>query len=166
MIYGTTQQMLRLGANEPQVQLSEDTANKLNGGLSVKSINLPEKVEISQSLSPYIIILDQNKKVLSSSATLNGIVPVIPSGIFDSVAKNGEERVTWQPQPGVRQAIVVNKYSDGSLNGFVVAGRSLRETEFLIDKLGRDIFVGWIAINLFAIVSYSIICSSFFKDRN
>jgi hypothetical protein len=46
-------------------------------------------------------------------------------GVLDYVRKNGQDRVTWQPAPGVRMATVVVPYK----NGFVMAGRSLTEVE-------------------------------------
>jgi hypothetical protein len=166
MVYGTMQQMLRQGINYVPVQLATDAVNRLDSGISPKSVPLPTNIEISKSISPFVIILDQNKKVLVSSATLNGVTPVIPQGTFDYVAGSGQDRVTWQPQPGIREALVVDKYSAEGSSGYVVAGTSLKESEATTDKIGRDIFIGWVVINVFVIVAYSIICSSFFKDRN
>jgi hypothetical protein len=166
MVYGTMQQTLRQGINNVPVQLATDAVNKLESGISAKSVPLPANIEISKSLSPFVMIFDQNKKVLVSSATLDGATPVIPQGIFDNVEGSGQDRVTWQPQPGIREAIVVDAYSTRDSNGYVVAGTSLKESEAITDKIGRDIFIGWIILNVFAIVSYSIICSSFFKERN
>ena len=42
------------------------------------------------------------------------------------LARRGEDRLTWQPEPGVRSATVVVHYQ-GAQAGFVMAGRSLRE---------------------------------------
>ena len=153
MVYGVSQQMLRLGANDVPLKLSVDAINELKAGIPAKSLRLPEKVEISQSLSPWLIILDQNKKVLATSATLDGTVPTIPQGIFDWVAQSGQDRVTWQPRVGVREAIVIDKYSFGNTSGFVVSGISLKEVESRIDKIGFDVLVGWAVINLFTITS-------------
>jgi hypothetical protein len=153
MVYGTVQQMLRLSANSPQVQITGDFINKLNSGIAAKSLILPEKIEISQSLAPFVIILDQNKNILTSSATLDGKTPLVPQGTFDWVTANGQDRVTWQPRMGIREAMVIDKYSFGSTSGFVVVGRSLKETELTIDKIGKDILAGWVVINIFAVVS-------------
>jgi hypothetical protein len=51
--------------------------------------------------------------------------PTFPPGILDYTRQNGEDRVTLQPESGVRIAAVVVRYN----NGFVLAGRSLREVE-------------------------------------
>jgi hypothetical protein len=49
--------------------------------------------------------------------------------------------VTWQPEPGVREATV----AVGWRRGFVVAGRSLQLTEQHIDQVGLIVGMGWLA---------------------
>jgi len=125
LAYLTVQQSLRMGANDPQIQMAEDAASALNGGASMDSIVPSAKVELSTSLAPYYMIFDDSGKVLASSASLHGAVPVYPSGVLEYTRRNGEDRVTWQPENSVRMATVVVR----SNNGFVLAGRSLREVE-------------------------------------
>lgn len=153
MIYGVAQQMLRMSANYVPLQLTTDVVNKLESGFSPNSIVLPAKIEIESSLYPFVMILDQNKKVLITSATLSGNVPEIPSGVFDWVTSNGRDKITWQPFLGVREALIIDKYKNGPMSGYVVGGATLKLTEDTIDKLGRDILVGWFVINAFAITS-------------
>jgi hypothetical protein len=163
MVYGTAQQMLRMEANYVLLQLAADAVNKLNSGFAPRAIALPGSIEISKSLYPFLIILDQNKRVLVTSATLDGQIPEIPAGTFDYVAKSGQDSVTWQPYPGVREALVIDKYSNGPLSGYVVAGGTLKLTEDTIDKLGKDIFIGWFVINAFAVAS--IVFLNVFKKK-
>lgn len=163
MVYGTAQQMLRLGANNVPAQLVTETINRLNSGVSPRTVALPGNIEISKSLYPFVVILDQDKRVIVTSATLDGQIPSLPSGIFDYVAKNGQDRVTWQPYRGLRQALVVDKYKNGPVTGYVVAGQSLKETEKLIDMIGKDVFIGWLVINAFAVAS--IIFLEIFKKK-
>ena len=58
-----------------------------------------------------------------------------------------ETRITWQPQPGVRQAIVIERMQPAK-NGasFVVSGRSLKEVESREAQLTWMVGIGWIAI--------------------
>ena len=121
----TVQQSLRMGANDPQIQMSEDAAASLNAGVGVESVVPNPKVEIADSLAPFVMVFDETGKVLASSATLHGTVPVFPQGVLDSVRQKGQDRVTWQPEMGVRLATVVTPYKQG----FVMAGRSLTEIE-------------------------------------
>ena len=144
LIYITAQQQIRLGGNEPQVQMSEDAAAAVASGQAFESLVPGAKVEISSSLAPYLMVFDASGKLLASSAVLHGAVPAIPAGIFDSVRQNGEDRVTWQPEAGVRQAAVVAPVSGGP-GGFVLAGRSMREMEALEDTQLRLVGLGWLA---------------------
>jgi hypothetical protein len=125
LIYLTVQQSLRMGANDPQIQMAEDAASSLNAGAIVESVVPSTKMEIADSLAPFVVVFDSSGKVLASSATLHGTIPDYPVGIFDYVKKNGQDRVTWQPEPGMRLATVVVPYE----KGFVMAGRSLTEVE-------------------------------------
>jgi len=125
LVYLTVQQSLRMGANDPQIQMAEDAASQLNTGASVESVIPSNKVEIADSLAPFVIVFDQSGKVLASSATLHGAVPIYPSGVLDYTRQKGQDRVTWQPEVGVRMATVVVSYK----NGLVLAGRSLLEVE-------------------------------------
>ena len=125
LVYLTVQQSLRMSANDPQIQMAEDAASSLNAGASVESVVPSTKVEIADSLAPFVIVFDNSGKVLASSATLHGAVPAYPAGVLDYVRQKGQDRVTWQPEAGVRMATVVAPFK----NGFVMAGRSLSEVE-------------------------------------
>lgn len=125
LVYLTVQQSLRQGANDPQIQLAEDAASALNGGTSVDSVMPSSKVDIANSLAPFLLVYDDSGNIVASSATLNGSSPTFPAGILDYTRQKGEDRVTLQPERGVRVAAVVLHYN----NGFVLAGRSLREVE-------------------------------------
>jgi hypothetical protein len=142
LAYLTTQQSLRMGANDPQIQMVEDAATSLNAGGSVDSIVPAAKVEIATSLAPFLMVFDDNGKVLASSATLHGAVPDYPMGVLDTTRLQSQDRVTWQPEPGVRMASVAMHYA----NGFVVAGRSLREVEKRADQAMQLSILAMLAI--------------------
>jgi hypothetical protein len=145
LLYGVAQQDLRQGADDPQIQMAEDTATKLATGQQAQNVVPSEKVDIATSLAPYIIVFDTAGKPIASSAQLNGQTPTIPSGVFDVVRQNGEDRITWQPQPGVRSAVVVTQFK-GPTSGFVLAGRSLREVEKRESSILQIVLVGWVGI--------------------
>jgi hypothetical protein len=128
LIYLAVQQSLRWGANDPQIQMAEDAAAALAAGGVPESVLPVSKVEISTSLAPFMVVYSNAGKPLDSSGILHGDTPLLPPGIFDYTRQNGEDRVSWQPEPGVRIAAVVVPYS-GTQPGFVLVGRSLREVE-------------------------------------
>ena len=156
LIYGVVQQDIRQGADDPQIQLAEDGAAKLADGRSIQEIVPIEKVDIAKSLAPYIIVFDSSGKPIASSALLNGQIPTIPAGVFDVVRQNGEDRISWQPQYGVRSAVVVTQFK-GANSGFVLAGRSLREVEKREASIQQIVFVGWIGMLLFSLLATVIL---------
>ena len=156
LLYTTFQQSLRQGANDPQIQMSEDAAAKLADGQPVQNVVPSEKVDIASSLAPYLIIFDANGNPIASSAQLESQIPKIPAGVFDSVRQKGEDRITWQPQTGVRSAIVVKQFK-GSTSGFVLAGRSLREVEKREDDLLQILVAGWVVMMVVTFVATAIL---------
>lgn len=157
LVYVTAQQIYRQSANDPQIQLSEDTARDLES-------NQPEKIvpsaniNISKSLNTFLIVYDQSGQPVLSQAVLDGKIPSPPAGVFEYVSQNGEDKITWQPKNGVRIAAVVNKYQSASGSGFVLAGRSLREVENRVDQLGIKVLIAWVitlATTFFANILFS-----------
>jgi hypothetical protein len=144
LVYVAVQQDLRGTANDPQIQMAEDAAAELQAGRSPASVAGTGIVDIGQSLAPYLIIYDDKGQVLASTATLGGQVPEIAPGVLSNVRQSGEERVTWQPQKGVRSAAVVTRVL-GSSPGFVLAGRSLLEVEMREAQLGSEVLLAWVA---------------------
>ena len=143
VIYFAYQQILRQGANDPQIQMAEDYSGRLSSGESLSIFMGLKLVDIDKSLSPYVMVYDDTGTLKFSSARFNGNIPTIPSGVLKYTRSHIEDRVTWQPSVGVRQAIVV-KYYKGNNNGFVVAGRSLREVEIREDNLTKQLFFLWV----------------------
>lgn len=129
LVYLSMQQLLRQSANDPQVQMAEDTAAALSAGKPAIEVVPVNQVEISTSLSPFLMVFDDTGKLVNTNAILDGHVPQFPVGVFDYVRQRGEDRVTWQPRSGVRLATVVSRFTSPTSSGFVVAGRSLRESE-------------------------------------
>lgn len=154
-MYAISQHMLRTSANDPQIQIAEDAAAAVSAAEPVSYFNSPTKTDIAKSLAPYIAIYDANGTIVASTALLNGSPLAIPHGVLRSTLTSGEYRETWQPQPGVRSAIVVVPVK-GIFDGFVVAGRSLRETEKQEDQLGIITFAAWFVslIAMFVVVAF------------
>ncbi len=153
LTYVSVQQSLRQSANDPQIQLSEDASVFLKNGAQAANLlaNLP-RVDIRTSLATFLIAYDANGKVLGTSGQLDGQVPELPKGVLEYTQKNTQDRVTWEPKAGVRVAAVVNYFS-GNNSGFILAGRSLREVEKRVSKLGLYCIAAWLFSTAFIIVS-------------
>jgi hypothetical protein len=122
-------QSLRLQANDPQVQLAEDAAARLAAGAAPMAVLPPgDEVEIARSLAPFLVVYDAAGAPIAGSGKLHGALPKLPGGVLEHARAQGGHRLSWQPEAGVRQALVVVPVRNGGA-GFVVAGRSLREVE-------------------------------------
>lgn len=125
LVYMSVQQSLRQGANDPQIQMAEDAALALEDGASAEALVASQQVDINHSLAAFLIVYDADGRPVAGSGLLDGKLPEIPRGVLDYAGQNGQNRVSWQPEDGVRIAAVVVPSADR----FVLAGRSLREVE-------------------------------------
>ncbi len=126
LIYAAVQQGYRTAANDPQLQIARDISFAMKQNKPPGSFMKYDTVDLNQSLSIFISVYDMNGKMLQSTGLLNGQPPSLPRGVFDYTKQHGEDLISWQPQKGVRIALVV-EFVNGV--GFVAAGRSLLEVE-------------------------------------
>ena len=152
LVYVALQQVLRTGADDPQIQMAEDTAAALSSGKTHSELFSGKQVELSTSLAPWIMIFEENGSLIFSTAILDGKIPEFPQGVFGYVREHGQDRITWQPREGVRQATVIERFQSDSAGGYVVAGRSLREVEKRIGLLLLITALAW-AVSLVGLTS-------------
>jgi len=138
-IYAIGQQILRQGANDPQIQFAEDIAVVLSGNTKPTDLASNTRVDVAKSLAPFLVITDAKGTVLTTTGELDNQVPAIPQGVLEAAKKKGENRTTWQPRNGVRVALVVTSYP----NGFIAVGRSLREVEARTQGLLYMVGAAW-----------------------
>ncbi len=153
------QQVLRLGANDPQIAIATDLVAVFEkGGLQemLRQGALPflagrsGNVDMARSLAPFVIVYDDQGHVLASQAILEGKAPTPPPGVFDYVRTHTEDRFSWQPRRDVRIAAVMQRVK-GPQSGFVLAGRNIREVEAresLVGKLAGLTWIGMMAVIL------------------
>ncbi len=141
LAYLVGQQGLRSGANDPQVQLAEDAAARLDAGEAPAAVVSTGPVtDIARSLAPFLVVYDEAGASLASDGQLEGKPPTVPKGVLDAARSNGINAVTWQPKPGIRMATVTVPWNGGT----VTAGRSLRVVEQRVDTLGQLVGLAWI----------------------
>jgi hypothetical protein len=152
--YVAAQQDLRQGANDPQIQIAEDTARVLErGGDPREVLAQTQATDIAESLAPYLVVFDASGKPIAGSGLLDGNLPTLPADVFDYAKSYGEDRLTWQPQADVRSALVIVPYG-GTQPGFVLAGRSLREVEKREGALSSMAFLAWCAMVFVAFIGF------------
>lgn len=142
--YVNDQQSWRMMANEPQEWLAQSAAN--NAALNATSTVAAEQVAIERDEAPYVILYDAKRAAVSGTGYLHGVLPQLPNGVFDAAARASVNRLTWQPEAGVRQALVILPIKGGPLaGGFAVSGRSLAYTEWQESQLTQRWLLGWLA---------------------
>ena len=143
LVYLTGQQILRSGANDPQLRLAEDAAAALDGGSDPAAvIPVDTSVDVAASLAPFLVVYDPAGRVLVTDGVLDGGDPIVPRGVLDHARDASPNIVTWQPRAGVRVATVTVAWTGGT----VVAGRSLREVERREDGLLAIAGAAWLAM--------------------
>ena len=139
------QQVLRLGANDPQIAMAGDLVARLEQGIAPAEAVPAGSVDLSRSLTPFLIAYDDRGRPMASQAQLDGKTPTPPSGVFDNVRQHGEDRISWQPRRDVRIAAVIQRVN-GPQPGFVLAGRNMREVESRETLVGQLAGLTWIGM--------------------
>jgi hypothetical protein len=115
---------LRSGGDREALQLATSKAEKLTSGSRPGSVTGPV-INIATARAAFVIVYDAEHHVLASSGRLSGRTPALPAEVLAWVATHGQDRITWEPEPGNREAAVVEPYG-GPHPGFVLAAQSLR----------------------------------------
>ncbi len=144
LIHVISQQTIRQSANDPQIQIAEDISAALNKGKQPSDINSQDKIDIGQSLAAYVMVYDAQGKPMASTGLLDGNIPNLPTGVFEAAKNNGRNMISWKPKNHLRVALVVVPYN----NGYVAAGRSLREVEIRLVNLNKILVVFWVVAML------------------
>jgi hypothetical protein len=109
----------------------------------------PTQIEISSKRflntpdrpSTFVVFYDASGRAIGGGATLHGALPQPPHGIFDVIRARGEDKVTWQPEPGIRVALTGRPMPNG---GFVLSGQSLIPSEARTARLDRLLRWMWL----------------------
>jgi sensor histidine kinase regulating citrate/malate metabolism len=162
LIYATVQQTYRTGLNDPQIQIARDISSKLEQGKTIEPFIAADSIDISRSLSPFIVLYDVQGKAIRSNAFLDGKMPQVPVGLFDIAKNDGEYRVSWQPRKGIRMAMVIVK-TNASLVQFVASGRSMTEVEERTQQMRAMVFFAWVIC--LVIISITAILNHFMRTK-
>jgi len=161
LTYAAVQQTYRANANDPQIQMARDLIGHLTAGKTIEHIFPADSIDISKSLGVFAVLYNHNSMPVRSSGFLNGNAPRLPAGVFDFTKSHGEDMVTWQPQLGVRMAMVLGSVQSPDV-AFVAVGRSLKEVEIRESNLLAMVFISWL-ICVGTIMINELIQSSFKK---
>ena len=140
MVYGVALTQLRSSADDPQIQMVEEAVASLDAGATPTSVVPAGSVDMATSLRPYLVVFDRSGRAISGSVSLHGGAPDFPASVFQGLSGSAQDRITWQPQPGMRSAVVVEAWR----RGYVLARRSLRLTEERQLNMELIVAVGWL----------------------
>jgi hypothetical protein len=159
LIYASVQQAYRQGADDPQIQMANDAVAALSNGHRADLLLPSTKISIANSLAPFLIFYDRFGNEVASSALLDEASPALPDGVLESTKQLGENRISWQPRHDVRIATVIVSYPDG----FVLAGRNMREVEQREAQASTFAGLTWILAMLGTLAV--IVCGEFFLSE-
>ena len=149
--YFVGQQVLRNSANDPQVEIAEGVIEALNQGQDPEAFSSMSPTDMEKSLSPFVIVFDKDGNGVSGTTQLDGQLPTPPKNVFDSVDNVKGSKFSWQPKAGVRIASVIFRYKAPAIDasstpseGYVLAGKSLREVDARIQNLMKLTAVAWV----------------------
>ncbi|WP_158748367.1 hypothetical protein [Acidobacterium sp. S8] len=147
------QQILRRGADRAPQQIVSSLKAHASSIEEATILQAAAPAEIAspawlESQSPFTAIYNAQGDVVSANATLHGALPQPPRGIFKRMRDSGLYKVTWQPESGIRVALVGEPAASGQ---FLVAGQSLIKAETRISRFDHILLWIW-AMELFGML--------------
>jgi hypothetical protein len=159
-IFIATHQTIRSEANATLVDTAQNIAGYLENDDTIDSqieqlsgqIEQSTKVNLANSDKVFVSIYDGEGKPNASTGNVKGTARELDKGVIDTAKKNGVNKISWAPESDVRVAIVVYPIKKGD-KGYLVVGKSLKETESNITRIGKILLVGWIITLLITLLS-------------
>lgn len=109
----------------------------LSTGEATAASTQPDRVELTSYLGTFWVQYDAHGTPIAGNAYLDGALARVPQGVLDTAKATGEDdAVSWEPEQGLRFAIVAQPVG----NGVIVAGQSLQRTEQRATRM--SIYIG------------------------
>lgn len=148
-IFLTAQQILRLGANDPQYAMVKDGVARIKATQNGYAAQSGEMIDIKVSESPFMAVLDQEKRLVVSNARIdstNQDIPLPPKAVFDDAKSKGVRTFTWQDSEGRRFATMVEHVAleNSGADFYVLGAKSLKSVESRISRIGWKVFLGYL----------------------
>ena len=98
------------------------------------------RLELTPDSGVFVIVYGEDDNPVSGTATLHGSLPLLPAGVLQTARDTGADAVTWQPEPGLRMAIVARP----AAGKVIVAGQSLTPYEDRDRMVLLFLAAGWL----------------------
>ncbi|HMQ02101.1 MAG TPA: hypothetical protein PKD79_03470 [Candidatus Doudnabacteria bacterium] len=147
--------VMRQAANDPQIEVTDQVTNIVRQGVPIDAIvSGAEQIDMASSKALFVMIFDNNRTLVGSSAQLEGEAPTAPSEAFDKAGTQADYRFDWEPRPGVKVAAIMKQIDD---DAYVLAGRSLAEFETRTQTLKAPLWIGWAISMLLALLLAALV---------
>lgn len=146
-VYVSFQQLGRRTANAAPAAAAASQVQSL-GAETVPS----PRLELTPESGIFVIIYGPDDKPVSGTATLHGSLPVLPPGVLQTARTAGSDAVTWQPEPGLRMAVVARS----AAGKVIVAGQSLTPYEDRDQMVLGFLAAGWAGSMVVLAAGYSL----------
>ncbi|MBT2568161.1 hypothetical protein J7I84_16970 [Arthrobacter sp. ISL-85] len=144
-MYVCLQQVIRHSANMAPAAAAAAQVQEMPSATP----NTP-RLELTPDSGVFVIVYGRDNSPVTSSVTLHGVVPSLPGGVLDAARASGSDAVTWQPEPGLRFAVVARP----AAGKVVVAGQSLAPFEDNSDRTLLFLAAGWLGSMIVLIAAY------------
>ena len=152
---------IRASADELPLRITELLINRIEEQARPipQSFSEFERVDMQRNQDPITMTYDSAGVMQTTNAWLHGSCPSLPRGSLYYARKNSENRLTWQPEKGVRYAMVIVPFDYYGKKGFVAGGASLKEPEKRIAS------VQWLTIIAATITIFIFLVATFIKGK-
>ncbi|WP_426625733.1 hypothetical protein ACPPVW_06685 [Leifsonia sp. McL0607] len=102
----------------------------LSAGATTSPAQQPDRLDLEHYLGTFWVRYDAAGRPTAGNGYLSGSLAQVPRGVLETARATGEDAVSWEPEPGLRFAIVAQPLDEG----VIVAGQSLQRTEQRTDR--------------------------------
>lgn len=110
------------------------------------------RLELTKDSGTFVIVYGEDNTPVFTTVTLHGEAPNLPAGVLDTTRTAGMDAVTWQPEPGLRMAVVTRQ----AAGKVVVAGQSLTPFENTDRWTQLVLTAGWLASMLVLAAAFAV----------
>lgn len=110
------------------------------------------RLELTKDSGTFVIVYGEDNRAISTTVTLHGDLPNLPIGVLDTTRAVGTDAVTWQPEPGLRMAVVTRQ----AAGKVVVAGQSLTPFENKDKWTQLALTAGWLTSMIVLAAAYAV----------
>lgn len=147
-VYVTLQQFGRHLANAAPAAAAAARVQQAGSGPTTEP-----PLELTANSGIFVMVFGDDNKPLSPTVVLHGTPPAIPAGVLEAAKTLGSDAVTWQPEPGLRMAVVARQ----APGGVVVAGQSLTPFEDSDRMSQLFLAAGWVGSMVVLVGAYGAV---------